>query len=209
MIHLRKFNENFYQDELVYSLAYFNDKYSEPVIQTQKYSNSEMITLTWNIGIDLSTFEDAGKSLEKLQELAVDMDHILTVKDRYKDYNFYTSITSKLKLKIIPKEVNATDYSFIIGQDWREVKLNISEIERFLNTKDITIAKSIIEDNEGWQQSTVVITLNKPIGNDIFNEFRRLFEDEYEKIDRNINLRLRGSTTISVEPEEEKTYVTY
>jgi hypothetical protein len=209
MRHLRKFNENFYQDELVYSLAYFNDKYGDPTIQTQKYSNSEMITLTWNIGVDLSTFEDAGKSLEKLQELAVDMDHILTVKDRYKDYNFYTSITSKLKLKIIPKEVNATDYSFIIGQDWREVKLNISEIERFFNTKDITIANSIIEDNEGWDQSTVVITLNKPIGNDIFNEFGRLFEEEYEKIDRNINLRLRGSTTISVEPEDEKTYVTY
>jgi hypothetical protein len=209
MRHLRKFNENFYQDELVYSLAYFNDKYGDPTIQTQKYSNSEMITLTWNIGIDLSTFEDAGKSLEKLQELAVDMDHILTVKDRYKDYNFYTSITSKLKLKIIPKEVNATDYSFIIGQDWREVKLNISEIERFLNTKDMTIANSIIEDNEGCKQSTVVITLNKPIGNDIFNEFGRLFEEEYEKIDRNINLVLRGSTTISVEPEDEKTYVTY
>jgi hypothetical protein len=209
MRHLRKFNENFYQDELVYSLAYFNDKYGDPTIQTQKYSNSEMITLTWNIGVDLSTFEDAGKSLEKLQELAVDMDHILTVRDRYKDYNFYTSITSKLKLKIIPKEVNATDYSFIIGQDWREVKLNISEIERFLNTKDMTIANSIIEDNEGWEQSTVVITLNKPITNDIFSEFRRLFEDEYEKIDRNIYLRLRGSTTISVEPEDEKTYVTY
>jgi hypothetical protein len=209
MRHLRKFNENFYQDELVYSLAYFNDKYGDPTIQTQKYSNSEMITLTWNIGVDLSTFEDAGKSLEKLQELAVDMDHILTVRDRYKDYNFYTSITSKLKLKIIPKEVTATDYSFIIGQDWREIKLNISEIERFFNTKDITIANSIIEDNEGWQQSTVVITFNKPITNDIFSEFRRLFEDEYEKIDRNIYLRLRGSTTISVEPEDEKTYVTY
>ena len=68
MIHLRKFNENFYQDELVYSLAYFNDKYGDPMIQTQKYSNSEMITLTWSIGLDLSTFEDAGKSLEKLQE---------------------------------------------------------------------------------------------------------------------------------------------
>ena len=149
MIHLRKFNENFYQDELVYSLAYFNDKYGDPMIQTQKYSNSEMITLTWSIGLDLSTFEDAGKSLEKLQEWAVDMDHILTVRDRYKDYNFYTSITSKLKLKIIPKEVNATDYSFIIGQDWREVKLNISEIERFFNTKGVTIANSTIEDNEG------------------------------------------------------------
>lgn len=209
MRHLRKFNENFYQDELVYSLAYFNDKYGDPTIQTQKYSNSEMITLTWNIGVDLSTFEDAGKSLEKLQELAVDMDHILTVRDRYKDYNFYTSITSKLKLKIIPKEVNATDYSFIIGQDWREVKLNISEIERFFNSKGITIASSMIDDNESYQQSSVEIAFNKPIANDIFNEFRRLFEDEYEKIDRNINVRQRGSITIAIDPEEEKTYVTY
>jgi len=209
MIHLRKFNENFYQDELVYSLAYFNDKYGDPMIQTQKYSNSEMTTLTWDIGLDLSTFEDAGKSLEKLQELAVDMDHILTVRDRYKDYNFYTSITSRLKLKIIPKEVAATDYSFIIGQDWREVKLNISEIERFFNTKGVTIANSTIEDNEGWDRSSVEITFNKPITNDIFNEFRGLFEDEYEKIDRNINVRQRGSITIAIDPEEEKTYVTY
>jgi hypothetical protein len=209
MIHLRKFNENFYQDELVYSLAYFNDKYGDPMIQTQKYSNSEMITLTWSLDLDLSTFEDASKSLEKLQELAVDMDHIITLKDRYKDYNFYTSITNKLKLKIIPKEVNQVDYNFIIGQDWREIKLNLSEIERFFNTKSITIANSNIEDNEGWDQSTVVIKLNNPITNEIFNEFRRLFEQEYEKIDRNINLRLRGSTTLSVEPEDEKTYVTY
>lgn len=182
MIHLRKFNENFYQDELVYSLAYFNDKYGEPVIQTQKYSNSEMITLTWGLDLDLSTFEDASKSLEKLQELAVDMDHIITLKDRHKDYNFYTSITNKLKLKIIPKEVNQVDYNFIIEQHWREIKLNLSEIERFFNTKSITIANSNIEDNEGWDQSTVVIKLNNPITNTIFNEFRRLFEQEYEKI---------------------------
>jgi len=209
MRHLRKFNESFYEDELVYSLAYFNDKYGDPMIKTEKYGSSEMFTLTWNIGVNLSTFEEVGKSLQKLQELAVDIDHILTVKDRYKDYNFYTSITDKLKLKVIPNEVGQDNYSFIIGQEWREVKLNMSDIERFFNSKGIAIANSNIEDNEGWDQSTVVLTLNNPITNTIFSEFRTLFEQEYDKIDRDINLRLRGSTTISIEPESEKTYVTY
>lgn len=117
MRYLRKFSEGFYEDELVYSLAYFNDKYGDPIIETQKYSNSEVITLTWIL--DLSTSEDVSNSLEKLQgklqELANDMDHIITAKDRYKDYNFYPSIIrgisqiNKLKLKIIPKGINIVE----------------------------------------------------------------------------------------------------
>jgi len=205
MKHLRKFNEGFYQDELVYSLVYFNDKYGEPKVLSEKYGDRYMITLTWDLGIDLSTFDDASKSLEKLQDLAVDMDHILTAKDRHKDYNFFTSITSKLKLKVIPKEVKHGSYEFIDSQNWRNIRINVNEIERFFNTKGINVRDHHIEDS-GYDSSSLYIEFDKRI-TEYLAEFRELFEQEYDKIDRSIDVASPGSHTLQIYPEGEKTYV--
>lgn len=205
MKHLRKFNEGFYQDELVYSLVYFNDKYGDPHILSEKYGDSYMITLTWDLGIDLSTFEYVTKSLEKLQDLAVDMDHILTARDRHKDYNFFTSITNKLKLKVIPKEAKHDNYEFIDSQSWRNIRINVNQIERFFNTKGISV-RDHYEEDSGYDSSSLFIQFDKNIM-DHLNEFRNLFREEYDKIDRMINVTGSGNT-LQIYPEGEKTYVT-
>jgi hypothetical protein len=212
MKHLRKFNEGFYQDELVYSLVYFNDKYGEPHILSEKYGDSYMITLTWDLGIDLSTFDDASKSLEKLQDLAVDMDHILTARNRHKDYNFFTSITSKLKLKAIPKEVKHGNYEFIVlkqkvqvdSQSWRNIRINVNQIERFFNTKGISVRD--YHEHHLLDGSSLFIQFDKNI-TDHLNEFRNLFREEYDKIDRTIGVT-GSDNVLQIYPEGEKTYVT-
>ena len=220
MKHLKKFFEAHwrnntedpvYQDILDNFIA-ITDKLGEPDIKSVKYGNSNKWTIKWNLGIDITLFNDATVVVDKLKYIVQEFDDILAAKDRMSDFNLQMKITSDLEIHIIPKDTSGGEFKFISTrpQYRREIKLNITEIERFFNSKGINISKSYVKDEyETMQQSSVTIELNKRDQQSI-DEFVSMFEREAElrtDIEDPILVSGHGST-ITIYPEIEKSYIT-
>lgn len=212
MKHLKKFNESVQQD-ILDNFAFIIDTLGDPKIDREKWGDDDKWTLMWDIGLDLTKMNEASKVIEKLSVIVSEMEDIISAKERLTDYNFGISLTNVLKVQVIPKETGSEYYDFIIGQNWREVKLNMTDIERCLASKGIKVKKVELDYNEIAEMSTVKVEYEN-YNQEKFKEFLDLFTSqlniahETDKIDRDIDISYGGSA-MEIYPLEEKTYVSY
>jgi len=217
MKYLKKiFEDN--QDDPVYKdlldhLVYINDKFGQPSIYSKKYGNSNVWNVRWEIKMDFTEFNDAETMISKLRDLVEDIDDVLTTGDKLEDYTVDMALVgTELKLRFTPKDAGDDNYKFIVGQEWREIKLNIIEITRFFNKNGIKVIKVDDSDyNEITEQSSVTIHFDKS-DNVVFGDFRQRFEREKKQmedsgeLDRPFEISL-SHTSLHIYPEEEKTYI--
>jgi hypothetical protein len=151
--------------------------------------------------------------ISKLRDLVEDIDDVLTAGDKLEDYTIDMAIAgTELKLRFTPKDAGDDSYKFIVGQEWREIKLNITEITRFFNKNGIKVIKVDDTDyNEISEQSSVTISFDKS-DNVVFADFRQRFEREKKQmedsgdLDRPFEISISHGT-LHIYPEEEKTYI--
>lgn len=219
MKYLKKIFENWNEkDDPVYKdlldcLVYINDKFGQPTIYPTKYGNSKIWNVRWEIKMDFTEFNDAETMISKLRDLVEDIDDVLTTGDKLEDYTVDMALVgTELKLRFTPKDTGDDSYKFIVGQEWREIKLNITEITRFFNKNGIKVIKVDDTDyNEISEQSSVTISFDKS-DNVVFSDFRQRFEREKKQmedsgeIDRPFEISI-SHTTLHIYPEEEKTYI--
>jgi len=219
MKYLKKIFENWDEkDDPVYKdlldcLVYINDKFGQPTIYPTKYGNSNVWNVRWDIKMDFNEFNDADAMITKLRDIVEDIDDVLTTADKLEDYTIDMAIVgTELKLRVTPKETGDDNYKFIIGQDWREIKINITEITRFFNKNGIKVIKVDDTDwNEISEQSSITIYLDK-IDTEIYNQFSQMFNDEKTQmeedgdLDRPFEMSI-GQKNINIYPTEEKTYI--
>jgi hypothetical protein len=219
MKYLKKIFENWNKkDDPVYndilnSLVYINDKFGEPSIYPTKYGSSNVWNVRWEIKMDFTEFNDAETMISKLRDLVEDIDDVLTTGDKLEDYTVDMALVgTELKLRFTPKDTGDDNYKFIVGQDWREIKLNITEITRFFNKNGIKVIKVDDTDyNEISEQSSVTIYFDKA-DNVVFGDFRQRFEREKKQmedsgeLDRPFEISFGGGN-LQIYPEEEKTYI--
>lgn len=212
MKHLKKFNESLQQD-ILDNFAFIIDTLGDPKIYREKWGSDDKLTLTWEIGLDLTKMNEASEVIEKLSVIVTEMEDIISAKERLSNYNFGISLTNVLKVQVIPKETGADDYNFIIGQNGREVKLNMTDIERCLTSKGIKVKKVELDYNEILETSTIRVEYEN-YNYDKFKEFLDLFQSqlhtayETDKINHDIDISY-GSKAIEIYPMEEKTYISY
>lgn len=212
MKHLKKFNESLQQD-ILDNFAFIIDTLGDPKIDKEKWGSDDKLTLIWDIGLDLTKMNEALEVIEKLSVVVSEMEDIISAKERLTNYNFGISLTNVLKVQLIPKETGSDDYNFIIGQNWREVKLNMTDIERCLASKGIKVKEVELDYNEISENSTVRVEYEN-YNYDKFKEFLDLFQSqlhtayETDKINRDIDISY-GSEAMEIYPMEEKTYVSY
>jgi hypothetical protein len=212
MKHLKKFNESI-QKDILDNFSYIIDNLGDPKIDRQKWGNEDKWTFYWDLGLDLTKMNEASKVIEKLNAIVSELEDIISAKERLENYYFQLSLTNKLKVDVIPKETGSEDYDFITGQNQREVKINIIDIERCLASKGIRVTKVHLEYNDISEMSSIDIQYDGYEYNK-FKEFLDLFMSqlniahETDKIDRDIDISY-GSTQMEIFPLEEKTYVSY
>jgi hypothetical protein len=219
MKYLKKIFESWdKKDDAVYKdlmncLTYLNDKFGEPTIYPTKYGNSNVWNVRWDIKIDFTNFNDAETMISKLKDIVEDIDYVLTAGDKLEDYTVDMAIVgTELQSRFTPKETGDDSYKFIVGQDFREIKIDVTEIARFFGKHGIKVIKVDDSDwNEISEQSSITIYLDKEddLARDEFS--RKFYDEKYEmietdEIDREFEMEIVRKS-ITIYPVDEKTYI--
>ena len=199
--------------DLLDCLVYINDKFGEPSIYSKKYGNSNVWNVRWDIKMDFTEFNDVETMISKLRDLVEDIDDVLTTGDKLEDYTVDMAIDgTELILRFTPKDTGDDNYKFIVGQDWREIKINITEVTRFFGKHGVKVIKVDDTDwNEISEQSSITIYLDKNT-TEASNEFSQIFNSEKSEmeasgdLDREFEMSI-GINSIEIYPTEEKTYI--
>jgi len=216
MKHLRKFNESYVEDtkrDIIENFNYIIDTLGEPVITNKNWGDKHKWTIKFDLQMDISIMNNALDVISKLKSITEDIEDIISASERLSDYYFQMSIKEYLIIEMIPKVEKSENYNFIIGQNWREIQLDSSEIEKFFRSNDINLIKKWIDDDNYIEISETCASYFKfdKFDNRIFAEFIQKFNSEFEEkeIDRNIVAEYSGDNTIQIFPTDEKTYVVF
>ena len=210
MKHLRKFFESveITESEILENFLYITDKFGDPHVSTSPYGKSKKWTISWNIKLDLSVLQEAEQLINKLKDLAEDIDDVLAAGDRLEDFTINMSLSNYLKLELVPKDTGEDTYKFISHFEWRQLYIRINEVERFFNARGIRIEKY---DNESMYRddddnNELWIYLSK-VDREAIGTFCDLVNTELQEIeDRQYRCSYSGNQ-IYISPEEEKAFV--
>ena len=216
MKHLRRFNESYVEDtksDIIENFSYIIDTLGEPVITNKNWGDKHKWIIKFDLQMDISIMNNALDVISKLKSITEDIEDIISASERLSDYYFQMSIKDYLIIEMIPKVEKSENYNFIIGQNWREIQLDSSEIEKFFRSNDINLIKKWIDDDNYIEISETCASYFKfdKFDNTIFAEFIQKFNNEFEEkeIDRNIVAEYNGDKTIQIFPTDEKTYVVF
>lgn len=220
MKHLRKFNESYVEDtknDIIENFSYIIDTLGEPVITNKNWGDKHKWTIKFNLGIDISLMNNALDVISKLKTITEDIEDVISASERLSEYYFQMSIKDNLTIEMIPKVVKNDTYNFILGQNWREVQLNLVDIEKFFSSNGINLIKKWQDDDNYVEVSETCASYFKfdKFDNTVFAEFIQKFNNEFttkadnDELDREIVAEYNGDNTIQIFPTEEKTYVVY
>jgi hypothetical protein len=211
MKYLKKFFESLedIKEDILENFLFISDKFGDPGVHSSKYGDKNKWTLTWDINLDFSVLQEANQLIKKLKDITEDIDDVIAASGRLEDYNVNMSLTSKLKIELVPKDIGGNTFKFIEEYESRQLFVRINEFERFFNSKGLRVVKWDIESsyNEYNQTNQLEITLDKNDGS-VMSEFGRLVMAELNLIgDRKYIFRFGGPKSIVIYPDQEKSYV--
>jgi hypothetical protein len=210
MRYLKKYNESLedIKEDILENFLFISDKFGDPGVHSSKYGDKNKWTLTWDINLDFSVLQEANQLIKKLKDITEDIDDVIAASGRLEDYNVNMSLTSKLKIELVPKDIGGNTFKFIEEYESRQLFVRINEVERFFNSKGLRVVKWDIESsyNEYNQTNQLEITLDKNDGA-VMSEFGRLVMTELNLISRKYIFRFGGPKSIVIYPDQEKSYV--
>jgi hypothetical protein len=195
MKHIKRFNESKENEKLdiLENFAYITDKFGEPNIGSHSYGKGTKWNLSWNINLDLSVLQEANQLIQKLKDIVEEIDDVLSAADRLENYNINMSLTSELRIELVPKDSGDNTFKFI---------------KRYFNSRGLRVIKWDNESsyNEYNETNDLEIVLNKR-DNRVTAEFYNLVMAELNLIDdREYQVRTEGDSVV-IYPDEEKAYV--
>ena len=210
MKHLRKFFESveITESEILENFLYITDKFGDPHVSTSPYGKSKKWTISWNIKLDLSVLQEAEQLINKLKDLAEDIDDVLAAGDRLEDFTINMSLSNYLKLELVPKDTGEDTYKFISHFEWRQLYIRINEVERFFNARGIRIEKydneSMYRENDDTNELWIYLS---KVDREVIGTFCDMVNTELQEIeDRQYRCSYSGNQ-IYISPEEEKAFV--
>ena len=221
MKHIRKFNESREEkekiiDEILENFMHISDLLGEPQTYGKKWGNLYRWEITWQSGIDLSVKNDIELVTTKLKVIVAELDDVLSAEDRLPEYQFKISLTKLLVIELTPKDLGEDNgiYNFIKSEEWREINLNMVDIQKYFMRKGYNILKTWETSEDAVEMTetcAVYINLDKEISNEVRKEFETKINNGLAG-DRNqagdIEVYKQGLNVISIYPIHEKTYIT-
>jgi hypothetical protein len=210
MKHLKRFNESKEDEKLdiLDNFAYITDKFGQPNINSSNYGTGTKWNISWDIKLNLSVLQEATQLIQKLKDIVEEIDDVLSAADRLENYNINMSLTSELRIELVPKDTGDDTFKFIKGYESRALYVRINEVERFFNSRGLRVVKWDNESSydEVNQNNKLEISLNK-VDNQVTAEFYRLVMAELNLIkDRDYQMYTNGNDVV-IYPDEEKAYI--
>jgi len=118
------------------------------------------------------------------------------------------SLTSSLRIELVPKDTGDNTFKFIKGYESRALYVRINEVERFFNSRGLRVVKWDNESSydEVNQTNKLEISLNK-MDNQVTSEFYLLVMAELNLIkDRDYQMYVNGNDVV-IYPDDEKAYI--
>lgn len=210
MKHLKKFFESLdiSKQEILENFLYITDKFGDPYVSSSSYGKSKKWIISWNMKLDLSVMQEAEQLITKLKELTEDIDDVLAAGDRLEDFNINMSLSNTLRLELVPKDTGDDNYKFISHYESKQLYVRINEVERFFNSRGIRIEKIDNESmyKEGDDTNELWIYLSK-IDRESIGTFCDMVNNELQEIDDREYICHFYGNRISIEPQEEKSFV--
>lgn len=213
MKHLRRFFESVgvTKQDILDNFVYITDKLGEPSVYSNKFGEKQKWALVWNLGLDITHIQEAHTLINKLKSIVEEIDDVISASERLEEWTFNMSLSTELRIEMIPKETGKDEYEFIKNYDSRTLNVRHSEIERFFTSRGSIVAKMDVNSsyNEYREANDLEITLSKP-NPAATSELRALVEAELERkkddIDRDYSVE-SGNTYFGIMSMEEKSYV--
>lgn len=213
MKHLRKFFESvgITKEDILDNFVYITDKLGEPSVYSNKFGDKQKWTLVWNLGLDITHTQEAHTLINKLKSIVEEIDDVISASERLEDWTFNMSLSTELRIEMIPKETGKDEYEFIKSYDSRTLNVRASEIERFFTSRGSIVAKWDIDSSYSeWREANdLEITISKP-NPGATSELRSLVEAELERkrddIERDYSVE-SGNSYFGIMSMEEKSYV--
>ena len=213
MKHLRRFFESVEvtKEDILENFIYITDKLGEPNVYSNKFGDFKKWILVWDLGLDVTHLQEAHNLINKLKSIVEEIDDVISASERLSDWNFNMSLSTELRIEMIPKETGKDEYEFIKSYDSRTLNVRASEIERFFTSRGCVVAKFDLDSsyNEYNESNDLEITLSKsnPAAT---SELRALVEAELERkrddIYREYSVE-SGNSYFGIMSMEEKSYV--
>ena len=227
MKYLRKYNEStsdFQFEHLMDNFSFINDTIGQPSVSKSKWGDSFKYRLVWDLGINIYELQKPSDVVGKLKTIIENFEDIVSAEERVSDFTIKMSIDhSKLIVEANPVSLGGDNYEFIKGQNWREIILNINELERYLNKNGITIKTKGVVDEVETTETTWVDIKTDEIPANVRRDLIERFNDELksktgeidynnngiqQNIDREIELNV-GQNFIKLYPIDSKTYIIF
>jgi hypothetical protein len=210
MKYLKKFFEsNSPLDEIKDNFQFINDEFGDAIVSESKFGDSKKYLLRWDLKFDMSKMNKLDLVFNKIKLISELLDDIKSASSILDDHDFDLSITDELRIEILPKETGSESFEFIKNYEWRTLKINKNEIQRFFRSKGVNVIDWEETFDEYSESGDVEFILDQESHHAI-SEFKSLFDRELEnrskEIDREYYCSI-GSDNVVIGADEEKAVV--
>ena len=202
-------------DEIEDYFLNINDILGNPVKRVIGDKNFVIYEFIWNIKFSIGEYnnidilDDLFKCFNCIKEVKVSQ-------ERIKGYDIDFKISSrpnKLSIRVMSDSASDSGYVFLIKSNYgREVKISYFSIVKFFKQHGYRVLDIIEQDDEQISSSSLNIITNAD--EECVTEFCRMFNLEVsialeeEELIKNIYAHNGRNGYISINPDEEKTYIT-
>lgn len=203
-------NESFSFEEIEGHVLEISDVLGKPNVVTLNFGREVGYVFKWDLKFNVEEY-NGSVEIERVKKLFSMIDEISLTMKRVRDYDVEFKIKEHLYVRFIPHTESSESYEFILGQKWREIRIDYSQVVKFFKDRGFRVKDVKMIDIE-YKESTEVkiITDADELAR---SEFVTLFNDEAnrkyietEELNRLVICEDRG-IEILIYPEEEKTFI--
>lgn len=203
-------NESLSFEEIEGHVLEISNVLGKPNVVTLNFGKEVGYVFKWDLKFNVEEY-NGSLEIERIKKLFSMIEEISLAMKGVQDYDVEFKIKEHLYVRFIPHTESSESYEFILGQKWREIGIDYSQVVKFFKDGGFRVKDVKMIDNE-YKESTEVkiITDADELAR---SEFVTLFNDEAnrkyietEELNRLVICEDRG-IEILIYPEEEKTFI--
>jgi len=203
-------NESLSFEEIEQQVLEISSVLGKPNVVTLNFGKDVGYVFKWDLKLNIEEY-NGSVEIERVKKLFSMIEEISLAMKRVQDYDVEFKIKEHLYVRFIPHTESSESYEFIIGQNWREIRLDYSQVVKFFKDRGFRVKDVKLVDIEYKETTEVkIITDADELAR---SEFVSLFNDEAnkkynetEEINRFVICEDRG-TEILIYPQEDQTFI--
>lgn len=203
-------NESLSFEEIEDHVLTISDVLGKPNVVTLNFGSKVGYVFKWNLQFNVEEY-NGPQEVVKIKKLFGFIEDISMAMVRIQDYDVEFKIKEQLYVRFIPHTEVSDSYEFIMGQKWREIRLDYSQIVKFFKDRGFRVKDHTLTDNDYTQSTELKIVTDadelalSQFETQFNNEFDKKYNDT-EEINRKLICQIRGSV-INIFSDEDGTFI--